>query len=154
MPQIPRPIEGWFESAACGPAAPHRQSPGPMSRRTLASCMTPLPFTVGPDDSLRMARTIMRDHGIRHLPVVADERLVGVLSERDATSQSATGRNVVRDAMTPAPFVVQIEAPLAEVAREMARRKLGSTIVLDGERVVGIFTTMDALRVLADDAQA
>lgn len=116
--------------------------------------MTPLPFTVGPDDSLRMARTIMRDHGIRHLPVVADERLVGVLSERDATSQSATGRNVVRDAMTPAPFVVQIEAPLAEVAREMARRKLGSTIVLDGERVVGIFTTMDALRVLADDAQA
>jgi CBS domain-containing protein len=52
--------------------------------------------------------------------------------------------------MTPNPFVVPPDAPLNQVARAMARRKIGSAIVVDGERVAGVFTTTDALLALVN----
>lgn len=122
-----------------------------MRTQSLVRVMTPIPFTVAPDDTLLMAHRMMSDHDIRHLPVVSAGRLVGVLSERDVVTWSGHGRPMhVADAMTPEPYVVSVTTPLHEVARHMARRKLGCAVVVQDERVVGVFTTVDALRVLAD----
>jgi acetoin utilization protein AcuB len=59
----------------------------------------------------------------------------------------------IEEAMTADPYVVDADAPLSEVAATMAERHLGCAIVTEQGRVVGIFTTVDALRAVADAAR-
>ena len=59
----------------------------------------------------------------------------------------------IEDAMTPEPYCVGPRASLRTVAAEMAAKKLGSAIVLQRGRVIGIFTTTDALRALSESVQ-
>jgi acetoin utilization protein AcuB len=97
----------------------------------------------------------MRQHGIRHLPVLEGGRVVGLLSERDALLvESLPGVNptVVRvdEAMAQDVFQVSPEDPVAEVVETMIDRKVGSAVVVDEDRTVGVFTTVDALRALRD----
>jgi acetoin utilization protein AcuB len=47
------------------------------------------------------------------------------------------------------PYSVSADASLASVATKMAERKYGSAVVVQGERVIGVFTTIDALKALA-----
>lgn len=97
---------------------------------------------------------MMQALSIRHLPVVDGERLVGIVTERDMRMLEGCGvsplETRVRDAMTPEPYVVDVKTPLATVAKHMADRKLGSAVIMDDGRIVGIFSTTDALRVLAE----
>lgn len=55
--------------------------------------------------------------------------------------------------MTAPPCAARADAPLAQVARTMSQKKLGSAVVFDGTHIVGILTTVDALRALADVLQ-
>ena len=121
---------------------------------TVADFMTSGPHAIDAKASLSKAVRTMRIKGIRHLPVLDDGELVGVLTERDvnltrAVAQADPADLTVEEAMTPNPFVVPPDAPLNQVARAMARRKIGSAIVVDRERVAGVFTTTDALNALA-----
>jgi acetoin utilization protein AcuB len=115
--------------------------------------MTPSPLTVGRESSLAAARQIMRKHLVRHLPVLHGGRIEGVVSERDLLFlESVPGVNptVVRveEAMVQDVFTVSPETPVGEAIETMIDRKLGSAIVCEGERVLGVFTTVDALRAL------
>jgi len=56
----------------------------------------------------------------------------------------------VEDAMVPDVYITSQDAPLATVAGEMARQRVGSAIVLKDDHVVGVFTAVDALRALAE----
>jgi len=68
-----------------------------------------------------------------------------------ASSRLSLARLVtVSDAMAQSVYSVAPEAPLDEVVSEMASRKYGSAIVMQNEKVVGIFTTVDVCRALAD----
>ena len=115
--------------------------------------MTPSPLVIGPISSLSKAVKLMRDNHVRHLPVVDGGRVVGVLSQRDVLiMESLPGVNPtevrVEEAMVGDVFTVGPDAPLGEVIETMIDRKLGSTIVCEGDRVLGVFTTIDALRAL------
>jgi acetoin utilization protein AcuB len=128
-------------------AAPVHQYPA------VREFMTPSPFTVGRESSLAAARQIMRKHLVRHLPVLHGGRIEGVLSERDLLFlESIPGVNptVVRveEAMVQDVFTVSPETPIGEAIETMIERKLGSAIVCEDERVLGVFTTVDALRAL------
>jgi len=117
--------------------------------------MTPAPHWIGAGQACSEAQSMMREHRIRHLPVLRQARLVGVVSERDlALVQSLPGMRPealpVEEAMTDPAYTVAADTPLPEVARVMATRKFGSAVVMDGDEVVGVFTTTDALRALAD----
>jgi acetoin utilization protein AcuB len=116
--------------------------------------MTPCPRTIEADESLFRARQRMQAVAIRHLPVMEKGELIGVITERDIRMLECAGRSPldikVREAMTPEPFAVDQEAPLAQVAETMAQRKLGSAIVLADGKVAGIFSSIDALRTLAE----
>ena len=117
-------------------------------------CMTLVPRTIGGDIPVSKAGQIMRELDIRHLPVLYEGKLVGIVSDRDlkiAKSFRGPGELNVEDVMSPDPFVVSPEAFLDDVAAEMVAHKFGSAVVQAGSgKVVGIFTTIDALRVLQD----
>jgi len=125
-----------------------------MARHAVRRFMTVAPVVVTGGVSLSEARRLMREHQIRHLPVVAAGQPVGVVSQRDVYLletlrglDPATAR--VEEAMSPEPYCVAPDAPLHEVSREMARRRIGSAVVVDRGEVVGLFTTVDALEALA-----
>jgi acetoin utilization protein AcuB len=117
--------------------------------------MTPGPYCVAPSDSLPKAHEVMREHGIRHLPVVMGDRLVGILSDRDLNLvQSITPVRpeeiTVEDAMTSDPYAVAADTPLNRVARVMVERRIGSAVVLDGRHIAGVFTVTDGLQALVE----
>jgi acetoin utilization protein AcuB len=116
--------------------------------------MTRAPHTIEPTRTLAEAHDLMRAHRIRHLPVLREGKLVGMVSQRDlAVIESLPGVDPaevpVEDAMTAEVFVVTPTTPLARVATELADRKRGSAVVMQADRVVGVFTVTDACRVLA-----
>jgi acetoin utilization protein AcuB len=142
------------ETAARVLYQPARRVRGVTAMATVKDFMTPLPVTIQEGDSIAQAHRLMRAKGIRHLPVVRAGRLVGVLSERDilmleTLSGVEAEQEPVEEAMTEMPYAVAPDALLEVVVREMALRKYGSAVVLDEGQVVGVFTTVDALKVLA-----
>ncbi|WP_240807022.1 CBS domain-containing protein [Polyangium spumosum] len=122
---------------------------------TVADYMTRSPHSIGFDQTLVQAHKLMREHDIRHLPVLRGGRLVGILSERDLAFVEAlrdvdSAKVTVEEAMTPLPYTIAPDASLGAVAREMAEHRYGSAVVMREGHVVGVFTTTDALRALAD----
>lgn len=124
-----------------------------MMEPTIERYMTEVPYTVGQRQSLADAHRLMNEHGIRHLPVLEDGKLVGIVSQRDLhfieTLQDVNPKEVmVSEAMTAEVFTVTRRSTVRKAAAEMAEHKHGSAVVVDKDRVVGIFTSVDALRAL------
>lgn len=119
--------------------------------------MTPSPHTIGRDQTLARAASAMREHHIRHLPVLSGGHLVGMLTERDvALLETLRGVDpaleTVENAMSQDCYAVTPEEPLAGVAQQMATHKYGSAVVTDHGKVVGVLTTVDVCRAFADVA--
>lgn len=99
---------------------------------------------------------LMDQHGVRHLPVVRDDQVVGIVSDRDVRvvlglSAAEKMQVTAADVMSPDPVTVTTGTPLDEVAFLMADKKLGSVIVTDEEgKLFGIFTATDALNALVE----
>ena len=125
-------------------------SPGPSIRKY----MTPAPHTIGREQTLSAAHRMMREHRVRHLPVLEAGKLVGILTQRDL-HLIETLRDVdpdtttVDEAMTMDVYVTDPSTPLEEVAATMADHKYGSAIIVDRGKIAGVFTTVDALHALA-----
>jgi acetoin utilization protein AcuB len=126
--------------------------------------MTPEPVTLSEDESMGEALMLMRRHNIRHLPVVNGSILVGIVTDRDLRRASPSllsgiaeeryqevldGTSVAR-IMTREPFTVRLDTDLDEAVGLLVEKKLGSLPVVNGAELVGIFTEVDALRVLLD----
>lgn len=116
--------------------------------------MTACPHTVGAEQTVSFAHTMMYQQRIRQLPVLHGGQLTGVLSERDLTL-IASLRDVdpnaikVEEVMSLSIYKISPEAPLDQVATEMAAKKFGAAIIVEDNAVVGIFTTVDACAALA-----
>ena len=123
-----------------------------MSSYRIDDQMVRHPIVIPPDAFVEDALLIMNENDLRHLPVVLDDELIGIVSERDLKSaERAYGALLVSDIMTRNLFVVRRNTPVADVAREMAAGKFGSALIVNDEgRIDGIFTTTDALRMLSD----
>ncbi len=126
-----------------------------IDRRPIGDFMTPSPHTIGLKQSLAEARARMEQFGIRHLPVLDGGELRGILTERDialvlSTAGEDASAMTAEDAMTPDPYTVGPEAPLQPVIQELAEKKYGAAIVVDGARVAGLLTVTDAMHLLSD----
>ena len=124
---------------------------------TVGAAMTPFPYSVGPDASVLEVEQLMQLHRIRHVPVQEEGRVLGVISQRDlfhlvhaALPDTDKGRLRIRHLLQPDPYVTEMTAPLDEVAAELAERHVGSAVVLRHGKLAGIFSTVDACRLLAD----
>jgi len=122
------------------------------------------PVVLSPQDTLRKARQLVRELGLRRFPVVEDGRLVGIVTDRDirqADMSSAVvqerryveyilDRIQVRGIMTPDPITVTPETTLKEAAALILQHKIGGLPVVEGDRLVGIITETDLIRTLMD----
>jgi acetoin utilization protein AcuB len=117
------------------------------------------PITVGPLDSFRHAMNLIRQRGIRHLPVVEGWRLVGIVTDRDvrqASPSAATSLEIhelhyllekitIRDIMTSEVVTATPEMPIEAAARLMLTHRIGCLPVLREMALVGIITETDIL---------
>jgi acetoin utilization protein AcuB len=115
---------------------------------SIQNYMTSSPHTVGTDQTLAHAHALLRQHKIRHLPVLRGGDLVGMLTERDLALVEAlkdvdSSEVLVEEAMSTGVYAVAPDAPLDQVVSEMAAKKYGSAVVVQNNRVVGIFTNVD-----------
>ena len=122
--------------------------------------MSQAPVTVAPDTSVSEAQALMRHHHIRHLPVLEDGRLVGMVSDRDirlvlpspATSLAKweihhlLTKLTVSEVMTRFVVAVKPECPLSEAVGRMLRHQIGALPVIDNRHLAGILTRTDVLR--------
>ncbi len=124
--------------------------------RPIADFMTEAPQSIGQEQTIASAEQLMRQLDVRHLPVLHGGRLVGILSQRDVQlihtlKDVEPARVLVEEAMSQAPYRVSPTEPLGRVASEMATNKYGAALVMDGSRLAGVFTTVDALKILAEE---
>lgn len=117
--------------------------------------MTPDPRLIDASADTLTADHIMGTEDIRHLLVMSDGELVGVLSKRElspcrrvlAQAPGEVGPPV--DALcVPDPLVVLPGDPLDRVTEEMALRRVGSAVVVENGKPIGIVTTTDVCIVL------
>ena len=115
---------------------------------TIREFMSPEPLTLTLHDSVADAQALMNDKQIRHVPVLAGSRLVGVVSERDLRMlQAIPALNVrtlpLEEVTSSDVYHVAPDTPLRQVAEEMAEHKYGCALIVEGETLVGIFSTTD-----------
>ena len=122
--------------------------------------MTREVITLGPEASATEAWSLCREHRIRHIPVVQDGRLAGMVSDRDLRDVSPSSRDNrdaatlqwvrVGDMMTRSPVTISPFDTIDHAAREIYTRKIGCLPVVDGDELVGIVTSSDMMRALMD----
>ena len=155
------------------PAAPKAEASAraPEARRILAldtslrvaDVMTREVRTLGPNDQLVLADELMKQGRFRHVVVVDDGRVVGVLSQRDIfhgalawslgygrkAHEQLLATTSVKNVMASDVVTVDQDAPLAEAAALFREHKIGCLPVVAGDALVGILTEGDFLALLA-----
>ena len=136
-------------------------------RHLIKDWMTPDPITIGPDTTLPEADRLMKECGIRRLPVVENGRLVGIITlgdVREASPSNATSLSIyelnylisrltVGSIMTQDPITITPDTSIEAAARLMLEHKIGGLPVVDGTRVVGIITESDIFRLLITEGE-
>jgi acetoin utilization protein AcuB len=125
------------------------------------SKMTPKVITAAPTTTLADALSLTRGNRIRHLPIVDNERLVGLVTDRDlrlamppmwasdanhtelaeAMHTRTVGEVMIREIITTSP-----DTPVEDAARSLYEHRIGCLPVLEGDELMGIITETDVLR--------
>jgi acetoin utilization protein AcuB len=109
--------------------------------------MTQHPVTVSPHDTLAVAQDKMTAGRFRRLPVVQDDVLVGILTDRDMRRHvGVEERTRVEAAMTETPLTVSPLTTVEEAVQLMLKYQISGLPVLENGKVVGIITTSDVLK--------
>ena len=115
--------------------------------------MTRRVVTIGPEADFHRAFGLMRSRRIHHLPVVRDDRVIGVVAERDvllAAANYGSAEVPVEEIMHGPPVCVSENAPLKEAARLLVTHHIGSLPVLNADdALVGIITETDIFKIAA-----
>jgi CBS domain-containing protein len=134
--------------------------------KTVRDIMTTEVTTLGRNDSLQLVKDIMTLGRVRHFPVLDDNKVVGVVSQRDLYKASLGsvmkyGEKAqrafleglaVKEVMSDPPITIAPHASVKEAARLMMEKKIGCLPVLEGSKLVGIVTETDMLKLVLEMA--
>ena len=135
-----------------------------MSQLRVRDLMTEDVVAVLPDDSLTTIRDLMAERDVRHMPVVdRDRELVGLVTKRDLLRNALIEQQDVpefvedvilekiraRDLMNTAVEAIEPDVDIREAAQVMFENKYGCLPVVEGQRLVGILTEADFVRLFA-----
>ena len=129
----------------------------------VSELMTRKLITVAPNDSVEGAVQLLRQRGVRHLLVMNEGRLVGILSDRDLKRAMDPGRSkkkllnigglffllepiLVREIMTSNPVTISPDATAQEAAAIMVAERFGALPVERKGETIGVITETDLLR--------
>lgn len=107
--------------------------------------------TIGREARLQEVGTLMKQHGIRHLPVVEDGQMVGFITESDIRHYAfpSLERDIyVHEVMVRNIITININATVEKAARLIHDYKIGGLPVMDKKKLVGIITATDLLSAL------
>lgn len=119
---------------------------------------------VSPETKVQEARQLMKDEGIRRMPVIEKGKLVGIVSDYDLLNASPTkatslsvweinyllSKITVGEVMTKDVTTITKDTPIEEAARIMADEGVSGLPVMDGDKVEGIITETDLFRILLE----
>jgi CBS domain-containing protein len=131
---------------------------------TVRDIMTQNPATLERNETLDLAESVMNLGRIRHMPVVDDGKLVGILSQRDLFRSALItalgfGRKVTsaliktikaKEIMTEKVITISPNASIKDAARQMIDKKIGCLPVVEEDRLIGLVTETDMLRYVVD----
>ena len=108
-------------------------------------------WSVGPEESVFQAISLMADKGIGALVVIADEKLVGIISERDyarkVVLQGKSSKDTrVEDIMSSPVFYVGPNHTVDECMRIVSDKRIRHLPVVQGEKVIGVVSIGDLVR--------
>jgi CBS domain-containing protein len=120
----------------------------------IVEIMSPDPITVDASDALVQALSTLEELDIRHLPVLRDGRVVGVISDRDLLESTGwmwdekRGKApvAVQDILQPEPMIVGPDEPVATLAARLVEWGVGCAPVVESGSLLGIATEIDVLR--------
>lgn len=139
-----------------------------MAAPTVREYMTPNPITIDVTTTVVKADRIMRENGIRHLPVLNENILVGIVTLSDILETSPSDTSwlsisepnyllatlPVEELMTPDPVTIAPDDTVLEAADLMFQHDIGSLPVIENDNVIGIITETDifhlVVRMLAE----
>jgi CBS domain-containing protein len=123
----------------------------------IKNVMTAFPYSVKVDTPVREAIEFMQSHHIRHLPVMHDTEVAGIVSDRDIKlilgpdfAYPNPEKIMVGDLLLPDPYIVDLEERLDVVLTHMAMHHINSAVITRRGCLVGLFTSTDAHRAFAD----
>lgn len=126
---------------------------------TVNDMMTVVPDTIGPTTPLRDIIGMMKSEGYRHLPIVDNGKLVGIITDRDIRlvmnspmvlherrqDEELIDTVTAEACMTPNPVTVSPDTPAYRAAEMLSIYKFGALPVVDNDKLVGIVTVTDFL---------
>ena len=132
--------------------------PNPKNIR-VGDWMTETVLAVETFDSIAIARQLMAKHRVNQLPVLDNDHLIGIVTDRDIRDAYPTSMMIdraeeidrfaekitVEEVMTHDVFIVRPETPLATAVGLLRRHRIGSLPVLKNGKLVGIITRSDVL---------
>jgi CBS domain-containing protein len=119
--------------------------------------MTRTPQCIAPDESIRQAARRMKEHDIGVLPVCSDDRLIGMITDRDlalrAVAEGSDPESTsVHEAMTPSIVFCFDDEDLESAIDKMEERRIRRLLVLNrSKRLVGILSLGDIATRVRDD---
>jgi len=119
--------------------------------------MTTTVQSITPEIDVAVAKAQMKQAGIRHLVVMRDGQVLGIVSERDlirVRPRLVDERWTVEDVMTSRVVIAAPETTVREAANLLRGHVIGCLPIIDGQRLVGIVTTSDLLDLIGRDATA
>ena len=121
----------------------------------IANWMSRSPACISPNDTLAAAKKLMDAGQFRRLPVVENDKLVGIITERDLRQHwGYLDSTKVNAAMTSDPVTVTPRNTAEDAAHLMLQHKIGGLPVVDNRKLVGILSTSDLIRALLNVIQA
>jgi tRNA nucleotidyltransferase (CCA-adding enzyme) len=118
---------------------------------TVRQIMSKGVHTLSPEMRLEEAALLMQRWGHEGFPVAREGRLLGMLTRRevDRAMQHHLGNMPVQSYMRTGPFAVSADEPVAQVRQKMMEHDLGQIPVVEGDRITGIVTRTDVIRLLS-----
>ena len=134
------------------PQAPSEGTDGRRTSLAVEALMTPKVVTLEQHQPIQEAINLFAGREFRHIPVVDDARLVGVLSDRDvlrAFARSQDYSTPIRAIMRTDPHRVRTHTPIVEAIKLLLEHRINCLPVVGAqEALVGILTTTDLLHAL------
>ncbi len=125
----------------------------------ISDVMTKTVANLNVEDTVKRAAELMKEHNIGSIPVCRDEKVVGIITDRDiAVRTVADGKDSleqkVKDVMSSNPVVGKPEMDIHDAARIMSERQIRRLPIVENNNLVGIVALGDLAveNILVDDA--